>query len=386
MSRAARRFRFLLTVLGCFGGGSLYGWSGYLPAVRVEFDVGNAAASMVFSLVLVSFTFGVLIGPILLAKIQPRLRLPFVAGLAALSLVVSGASTSFAGFAIAYGTLFGFASGALYNHAISVASASDAAILLVPVSVAAFGLGGAVFGPVNVWLTATGWGLWSMMPAMVSLAGTAVAALALKVPPEAPVAQPLAPIPFVKPDKTIAILWIIFATGSCSGLIVLGFAAQFLPAAEGGIGLISLAIFLAALGNGLGRLSSALTASWFGPARGISLALMLSLISLTCLLGATAPGLLVGLLFMVAFAYGQLAATMPLLVKSQVKDAAFSGSFGWVFTGWGVAGLLGPWGAGGLFDATGSLKVPIVVCILLLGLSFWLVLPFAKQGQDTETR
>ena len=77
---------------------------------------------------------------------------------------------------------------------------------------------------------------------------------------------------------------------------------------------------------------------------------------------------------------------MPLLVKSQVKDAAFSGSFGWVFTGWGVAGLLGPWGAGGLFDATGSLKVPIVVCILLLGLSFWLVLPFAKQGQDTETR
>ncbi len=374
MSLAARRFYLVLTILGCFGGGSLYGWSGYQPAVRAEFEVSNATASLVFSLALVSFTFGVLLGPILLARVAPRFRLPLIAGVAALSLALSGMSAGLAGFASAYGIAFGFASGALYNFTISMASASGAATLLVPISVAAFGLGGAVFGPIHVWLTQGGWGLWSVLPALGCLAIVASIALVLKpAPTHITASQPIA-MALMRPNKTIATLWVIFAAGSCAGLITLGFAAQFLSQASTDARLASLAIFLAALGNTLGRLSSTLTVGYLGPARGTAGALVLSIITLCCLILAAAPALIVGLLFFVAFAYGQLAATIPLLVKSQVSDGAFSSAFGWVFTGWGVAGLLGPWTAGWVLDATGTLRFSLLLCIGLAGLGLGLVL------------
>ena len=384
MSLAARRFHFVLTILGCFGGGSLYGWSGYQPAVRAQFAVSNAAASMVFSLALVSFTLGVLLGPMLLTRVPPRFRLPLLAGPAALSLCVSGASTGFSGFVMAYGISFGFVSGAIYNHTISMASASHAATLLVPVSVAAFGFGGAVFGPVHVWLTANGWGLWSIAPALICLTVVALLAFGAQAQTGTEKTTSARPTPMVRPDKTIAILWIIFAAGSCSGLIVLGFAAQILPPAAEGVGLESLAIFLAALGNTMGRLSSAVTAGRFGPARGIAGALVLSMIALAGLTITATPGVVIGLLFLVAFAYGQLAATTPLLVKSQVGGAAFPGAFGWVFTGWGVAGLVGPWSAGWLLDATGTLRFSLVACIALAALSFWLVLRFPTRDPAEE--
>lgn len=381
MSLAARRAHSRLTILACFGGGSLYGWSGYLPAVRTQFGVSNASASMVFSLALLSFTLGVLLGPYLLAHILPRYRLIFLASLSVLALTIAAASAGFAGFFLSYGLCFGFVAGVLYNHAISTASASVSATTLVPVSVAAFGLGGAVFGPVHVWLAA--FGLWSLAPATVCLAFVAVLALVMRPLPDLKESVQARPEPMITPDKTIVTLGIIFAAGSCSGLIVLGFASQILPGDADGVGLASLAIFLAAIGNTLGRLCSVITAGWFGPARAIVGALVLSMITLGALVFASVPGMVVGLLLLVAFAYGQLAATMPLLVKSQVSGATFSRSFGWVFIGWGVAGLLGPWSAGWLLDVTGSVHISLILCILLTALSLWLVSGFIKSDRPS---
>ena len=68
-----------LPILGCFGGGSLYGWSGLMSAVQSAFAAGSAAASMVFSLALVSFMVGVLIRPLLLYHVPQRLHLSVIA-------------------------------------------------------------------------------------------------------------------------------------------------------------------------------------------------------------------------------------------------------------------------------------------------------------------
>jgi MFS transporter, OFA family, oxalate/formate antiporter len=376
MFHAARRVHSGLTILGCFGGGSLYGWSGFMPAVRSHFSAGNTTASIVFSLALISFTLGVLLGPILLARVYSRYRLTLLAGFAALFLCIAGASVGFAGFVVSYGLCFGFASGALYNHAISEASASGSATLLVPVSVAAFGLGGAVFGPVQVWLTALDWALWSLAPALVCLALVAIAALVVRPPVvvERKVEQRGRTV--IKPVRTIVILGIIFATGSCSGLIVLGFASQILPSEAVSVGLASLTIFLAAVGNTLGRLSATLSAGKFGPARGIAGALVLSMIALCGLIVSTATSVIGAMLFVVAFAYGQLAATMPLMVREQVNESSFSGAFGWVFIGWGVAGLVGPWSAGWFLDVTGTVRFSLAICIALCALCLCLVLKF----------
>ena len=384
MSVAAHRSHLVLTIAGCFGGGSLYGWSGYLPAVRAQFDVSNASASMVFSIALVGFTLGVLVGPVLLARIRPHLRLSVLAGLAAVSLLLTGIGSGFVSFAITYGVCFGITSGALYNFAVSQASASDNPMLLVPVTVAAFGLGGAVFGPLSVWLTDANWGLWSIAPALACLGTVTIASLLHQTIKTSPVFSQNQASTVVRPDKTIAILWVIFAAGSCSGLIVLGFAAQFLAGTSEGLRLAGLAIFLAALGNTLGRLSSAVIARRFGADYGIAGALSLSILTLACLVLVTTPVAVAALLFLIALGYGQLAATIPLLVKSRVNEHAFSGAFGWVFTGWGVAGLVGPWTAGWLLDTTGTLRHALVICMVLAALSLWLVLRLARTAKMTR--
>ena len=110
----------------------------------------------------------------------------------------------------------------------------------------------------------------------------------------------------------------------------------------------------------------------------------MSMLSLVCLAITAAPIAVVALLFVVAFAYGQLAATIPLLVKAHVSPAAFSGAFGLVFTGWGVAGLIGPWTAGWVLDATGTLQYALVICMALAALSLWLVLRLARDHAVSE--
>lgn len=373
MPHTAKWFTLVLPILGCFGGGSLYGWSGYMPAVRDAFDVSNASASMVFSIALASFTLGVLLGPAISSRIPARVRLSTIAAIATACIGLSGASVGFALFVFFYGAGFGFASGALYNHAISQSAASRRAEVFVPVSVAAFGLGGAVFGPINVWLTAHGWGLWSMSPALICLAGVALAGMIAK-PAATTGSEGIAEnANHARPDRTIALMWLIFAAGSCSGLIVLGFASQILQRGSDAVGLASAAIFLAALGNTLGRLSATLIAGRFGPAPGIAGSLLLSIIALAGIIATVSPAKLLFLLFIVAFAYGHLAANTPLLVRAKVSQAAFSGSFGWVFTGWGFAGLLGPWTAGWVLDTKGDLRIALIVCICLAAAGLFLL-------------
>jgi OFA family oxalate/formate antiporter-like MFS transporter len=380
MARAARNAHLALIILGCFGGGSLYGWSGYLPAVRASLGVGNAAASMVFSLALVSFTLGVLLGPALFGRVPERVRLPLIAGLAVAALSLSGASTGLTGFALAYGAGFGFASGALYNHAVSHASATASATVFVPVSVAAFGLGGAVFGPVHLWLGAAGWGLWSVLPALVCLA--AVGVLAMICPPagDSAPARAIGAHGQAGPHRRADLGHL------CCGVLFgpdrVGLCRADRPAGRRARGACDLSrstwqhAGAAVLGGQRGPFRpGARHRGGVDPVDGCA--------------GRADPGDRAGTrrraLVPRGLAYGQLAATTPLLVRSQVSPTVFAGSFGWVFTGWGVAGLAGPWTAGWLLDATGTLRPALIACITLAGLSLVLVLRFAASDRQAKS-
>ncbi len=360
-----------LPILGCFGGGSLYGWSGLSPTVQIAFNVGSGLASMVFSFALASFTIGVLLSPMLLGRIPSRYRLSFATALAAASLAASCVAPSFDIFVVTYGIGFGFSSGVIYSLAIAHASASRRPNLFVPISVAAFGLGGAVFGPMGIWLAALGWSVWSTLPALCCLAFVATAnLLTTQKPTEYSLVADNKHI-FVNPDRTILKLWMVFAAGSCAGLIVLGLASNFLvtnPASQ------AAAIFAAAAGNTVGRLSASAVASWCGPKPGILGALSASILSLTALGFTTAPVMIVAWLFLIAFSYGQVASQTPLLVSRHFSGSAFPSAFGWVFTGWGVAGLLGPWGAGWVLEMTGDLRFALLGCILICLLGLWLTI------------
>jgi len=330
-----------LPILGCFGGGSLYGWSGLLPAVQTAFAVASAATSMVFSFALASFTIGVLLGPLLLSRISPRFRLTCLAMMAAASLAIAGTASGFGVFVAAYGVGFGFSSGALYSYAVTHASSSAAPNIWVPVSVAAFGLGGMIFGPMYIWLTELGWSLLAVLPAFACLTCVAVAGLFIRSDLLETDLHQTKEAVFIRPNRVIFRLWTIFVTGSCTGLIVLGLASTFMAADAARQ---ATAVLAAATGNTVGRLSATAIAARFGPASGIVGALSVTILALTGLLVVRDFGIVIALLFLIALSYGQVASQTPLFVSRHVPAETFASAFGWVFTGWGVAGMLGPWG------------------------------------------
>jgi OFA family oxalate/formate antiporter-like MFS transporter len=73
------------------------------------------------------------------------------------------------------------------------------------------------------------------------------------------------------------------------------------------------------------------------------------------------PGLLLACLVVVGTTYGAIIAIYPVAVLAVAGRAQSSRLYGRVFTSWGLAGRVGPWLAGVLFDATGRYRLPFLV-------------------------
>ena len=68
---------------------------------------------------------------------------------------------------------------------------------------------------------------------------------------------------------------------------------------------------------------------------------------------------------LVGYCYGALIAVYPVAVADVFGAIAAPRIYGQVFTAWGLAGLLGPWLSGWLFDQTTTYTVALVIAMLL---------------------
>jgi len=63
----------------------------------------------------------------------------------------------------------------------------------------------------------------------------------------------------------------------------------------------------------------------------------------------------------IAFTYGAVIAVYPFAVNKLFGETRYPAAYGWMFTAWGTAGLVGPIGAGLLVEATGSYALPLLL-------------------------
>jgi len=367
----------VLTVCICFFAGGLYGWSALVAVIESVYTATTEQAALVFSVSIVSFSMAVFVVPRFSASFNGQSGCSLFGLTAALSLLVASFSSTYELFLIAFSVGFGFSSGAIYMNALTIASASSRPTLVTPVMVAAFSLGGAVFGPLWRVMVSIGWGLNSLLVLAVALA---LSSLAVKA-----ASRGRAVVDIEKATHTqtadisanrliLVLLWLSFALGSAGGLMVLGLAAKIIDIAGGTVALSSVALAAIAIGNTLGRLSVGLFANAVSP---MTVALM-STIVVSC--GLTLSGLAgsalassIGLT-VIALGYGLLASAMPTLVGVLFGKQAFAHLFSIIFTAWGVAGLLAPWAAGVIFDRTGSFGVAILVALIATSGAFMTLL------------
>ncbi|MEM7615427.1 MAG: hypothetical protein AAF245_10285, partial [Pseudomonadota bacterium] len=347
--------RLALAACGCFCAGGLYGWSALIEAIQGPLGVSTAQIGLIFSWAVISFSTAVLVAPLLPISLTGLRGSAWLGIFGALCLMAAAMAPDYLSFVLAFSLGFGSASGAIYINALTLAAQSARPALMTPVMVAAFGLGGAAFGPLWRVLVAQGWGLWGLLV----LAGTLALTSALSFLPgprsvtvdDAPAAiEDSRPVPLLH----FFLIWAIFALSAVGGLMVLGLAAKILDHAGSSVLLASIALGGIAVGNTVGRLSVAAVNAALSPLGATIGATLLTSVGLAITtLSPSATGAAMGLC-LTGLGYGATASAIPSLTGQLYGRTRFFRAFAMIFTAWGVAGLVGPWAAGAIFDRTGQ--------------------------------
>ncbi len=359
------RIKLFATGLICFCAGGLYGWSALIGPLQAAFDVSTAQTGLVFSVAIVCFTLSVTTGPHLLQQTAPLRRLAIFASGGAVSLLLASMAPTYLSFVVFFSAGFGTFSGAIYISSLGLAAQSSSPLKSTPLMVAAFGIGGAVFGPIWRLLEETDLGLTMLWPLAIALALCAFLAWRMsngRTTSAQSMAITAGPVRSVQ-NKTLSLIWLIFAFGSFAGLMVLGLAAKMLETAHASVALSSVTLAGIALGNTLGRISVAGFTKIMRPITSVFIALSIGGVGIILtLLDASSAALAAGMC-LIAAGYGILASAIPSLTRAIYGAATFQRRFALIFSAWGVAGFFAPWITGAIFDATGNFDPAVYLAL-----------------------
>ncbi|MCV2489328.1 MFS transporter [Geodermatophilus sp. YIM 151500] len=348
--------------------GTLFAWS--LVAREAAAAVGTTprVAGAVFATAVAVFA-GVLlwVGRALRRwGTRPLLRAAAVLGGGGLLLAATGGGplALWAGVALLFGTANGLAYGVAAALAARVPARRRGAA--TGAVVAAYAAGpvalGAVAPPA---LRTAGWQVCLAVLGAV-VAGLLLVAAQLAPPDGAPGRPRAGRGALRRVRRPVVLLWLVFAGGTAPALAVFAYAVPLaagrgLDAAAAGLALSALAA-----GNLAGRVAGGTWSDRTGRPVALATALGAGAASLGCLAGPAAPGLVVAGFLGTGLAYGAVSSLVPAATADAVGPDAFPTAYGWVFTGWGAAGLLAPVAGGSLLGAGRD----ATWLLLLLGVAF----------------
>jgi len=365
--------------------GAIYAWSVFTPSLTKEpYNFTSSQTQWIFGIGLASFAIVMILAGRLQAKFPPRNvailgGLVLGAGYAAASFV----GTSFLGHLICIGLIGGAGIGLAYVVPISVGVKwfPDKKGMLTGLAVAGFGFGALI------WVKLAGdWGQLIKTQGLATTFlyyGIAFAAIVLigsvwmVNPPAGYVPEGWTPpTPQQGSASSGAVnlssgemlatpqfyaLWLMFAAGAMAGLMVIGCIALFGIDALKSAGLeeaeakaragTAMGVFFA-LANGLGRIGWGMMSDKLG--RKASLFTMLGIQGIVMLLfykmGSSVPLLYLGAA-LIGFNFGGNFALFPAATADFFGNKTVGVNYGWVFSSYGVGGIVGPVLAGYFKDA-----------------------------------
>lgn len=352
--------------------GSLFAWSLFVEPLGREFGSSPAALAGVFSVAVAMFAAVALAGGTLIDRKPPRRIVIAAACSAAGGLVVASRADALAWVIVGYGVLFGIGNGLGYASAVAIAGKGfgDRRGLALGIVVGAYAAGPLVASPViAALLAAVGWratfvvlamGIGVLLAVGAALVGGGASATAATVDATGDVAsQPgvRARALLLRPRGLM--LWLAFLFGTLPALLVIAHAATI----AGSRGLRDAAVGAAVATLGAGNLAGRAGGGWLSDRIGRlpGLRAATSTLAAACLALATFGGTATVLVVMtvVGIAYGAQAALVPALTADLFGVEHFAANFGRVFTGWGVAGLLGPQAGAWLGGADRGFAAPL---------------------------
>src|SRR5574337_683320 len=351
--------------------GSLYAWSIFVAPLEKQFGWNRAQTSWIFTIAV--FVFGMSF--VIAGRLQDKLG-PFkvsVIGSIGLSLgfILASFTSSLGWIFFTFGGIMGFGNGFGYATPIPVLSKwfPDRRGLAVGLAVAGYGGGSAILGLPFVgpaMLTAWGWSGTFLALGIMFFIATMIGAFLLQNPPAGWKPAGWVPPPPSAKAKVIAttydyppsemvrtpqfpLLWIGYCLGTAAGLMTI---SQLIPFARS-VGLPAAAavstLIIGAIGNAGGRIFSGWLSDAMGRLQTLRLMILVSAIVMFVVANSTSIGIIYVLLCVIYYCYGTCLSVFPSTVADFFGTKNLGVNYGWVFTAWGVAGIVGPMIAGYMF-------------------------------------
>jgi len=368
--------------------GSLYAWSIFVAPLEKEFGWNRADTSWIFTIAV--FVFGMSF--VIAGRLQDRLG-PFkisVIGSIGLSLgfILASFTNSLWWIFLTFGGIMGFGNGFGYATPIPVLSKwfPDRRGLAVGLAVAGYGGGSAILAFIGPpMLTGLGWRGTFLWLGIGFFVATIIGAFLLQNPPvgwkpagwvPAPPSAKVSATTYDYPPSEMVrtpqfpLLWIGYCLGASAGLMTI---SQLIPYGRS-VGMpataATLTLVLGAVGNAGGRIFSGWLSDAMGRLQTLRLMILVSALGMFVLGSSANVGIIYVLLFVVYYCYGTCLSVFPSTVADFFGTKNLGVNYGWVFTAWGVAGIVGPMIAGYMFRTyktyTGAFYMAGILAIISL--------------------
>ncbi|MFH1004954.1 MAG: OFA family MFS transporter [Bacteroidota bacterium] len=382
--------------------GAIYAWSIFRIPLQKLLEIDKVQASLPFSAVLIFFALATILGGRWQDKAGPRIVAITGGVLLGLGMILAGSYnvTSLKSIILFYGVVSGIGIGLAYSCPIAVGVKwfPDKRGLITGLSVAGFGAGALIVGPLASKLIVTNGisGTFATLGLMF-LVIVSIGALILRNPPAGYV--PTGWIPPVKAasskanfsasemlsTKQFYLIWFTYFFGCASGLMIIGQTSPIgQEVAKYSAGTAALGVSLLAIFNTLGRILWGKISDSFGRTKTLfTIFLICGITILSYNLIATYPAWYWIGISLVGLCFGGYLALYPAINADFFGTKNVGINYGIIFTAYGVGGLLSNIFAPKVKELTGSYDIAFIIMAIACFLSA--VLVFLIKVPQTNT-
>ncbi len=383
--------------------GVLYAWSVISKQITKEWGWNETQAALPYSVAIIVFAIMMVPAGRMQDKYGPRLVATLGGILCGIGFIVASLGQSITGMVIGFGILAGAGIGCGY------ASATPPAVkwfppartgLIAGLVVAGFGLASVYIAPLANYLL-SGFGIQStfLVLGIAFLIAVVILSQLLKNPPPGykPAGNPAPAKAGSAPKATAAaadyewtemvrtpqffLLWIMFVFGAGAGLMIIGKLAKIVDL-QAGIKAGFIFVAMLAVGNAAGRIVAGVLSDKIGRTWTMFTVFVFQAVLMFFLRGLDTYGTLFLASVLIGFNYGANLSVFPSATKDYFGLKNFGVNYGFVFTAWGVGGILGPMLSGQIFDSSKNFNdayLIAAVCLLIAaGLTFLTRAPKTK--------
>ena len=380
--------------------GSLYAWSIFVAPLEKEFGWNRAQTSWVFTIAI--FVFGMSF--VLAGRLQDRLGplpISIIGGvLLGSGLMLASFTNSLPWIFLTLGVIMGFGNGFGYATPIPVLSKwfPDRRGLAVGLAVAGYGAGSAILGIIGPpMLKDLGWRGTFLWLGFGYFVATLIGSFLLKNPLPgwkpagwAPAAntkvaatvRDFSPIEMAK-TRQFPLMWLAYALGASAGLMTI---SQLVPFAKS-VGLpataATLTLLIAAAGNASGRILSGYLSDHIGRLQTLRLMIFVSALLMPLIANVTQLVFVYALIFAVYYCFGTLLSVFPSTTADFFGTKNLGVNYGWVFTAYAIAGIVGPKIGGSMFVKYNNYTVAFYTAGVLAIIAFIAIL-FAHRPEERQ--